>query len=162
MQERIIARIYEWNDRVDALRSSPVAFNADQAWLLLKEEYEEEKEARKNWDIEEIADALADQFIIAIWELRKIGIKQWSFDLCTNKNPFIEKNAHAYFIVAQNAWYALSSVNHAQNWTICDRILTEVIDKLFTRFGDDCYIDENNKFRRSSTYEKPNLSFLLK
>ena len=66
MQERIIARIYEWNDRVDALRSSPVAFNADQAWLLLKEEYEEEKEARKNGDIEEIADALADQFIIAI------------------------------------------------------------------------------------------------
>ena len=68
----------------------------------------------------------------------------------------------ALLAVAQNAWYALSSVNHAQNWTICDRILTEVIDKLFTRFGDDCYIDENNKFRKSSTYEKPNLSFLLK
>lgn len=31
----------------------------------------------------------------------------------------------------------------------------------FTRFGDDAYIDTNNKFIKSKSYRKPNLSAIL-
>ena len=41
-----------------------------------------------------------------------------------------------------------------------NKIFTEVVGKLFTRFGSDCYIDDNNKFRKSTDFVEPNLDFV--
>jgi len=62
----IIRKIYEWNDRVDSMRTSPVKFDLVQALNLLDEEIQELQLGKSKKDRTEIADALADIFVVCI------------------------------------------------------------------------------------------------
>ena len=62
----IIRKIYEWNDRVDSMRTSPVKFDLVQALNLLDEEIQELQLGKSKKDRAEIADALADIFVVCI------------------------------------------------------------------------------------------------
>lgn len=95
--------------------------------------------------------------MVAIGEIRKCAlseeyehIEQWE-----------EKANKAYAdLLVEVRWRTGYAGDQAPNQKK-DQALTAVIDALFTRFGDDAYIDENGKFIKSKGYTKPDLSFLL-
>ena len=163
----IIRKIYEWNDRVDSMRTSPVKFDLVQALNLLDEEIQELQLGKSKKDRAEIADALADIFVVCIWEFKKMGVslekiqtlfdeedklaQRWFHDL-----TIVMKWGHQFLVAACNAIHDLD----LRFPMLRNKILVEVVDKLFTRFGSDCYIDENNKFRKSTDFVEPNLDFV--
>ena len=122
-----VTRIYEWNDRVDTLR------------------------VNKSIQPFEEADALADIFVVCVWELRKLWLSlievqnifdaQWEIDLNWFRHAVIKTlGVNNVFVVSLcDAIRDLDRYFPKQK----DHILTEVIDKLFTRFGTWCYVNES-------------------
>lgn len=163
----IIRKIYEWNDRVDSMRTTPVWFNLSQALWYLDEEIREFNIGKGKKNNVEMADALADIFVVCIWEFKKMGVslekiqtlfdeedklaQRWFHDL-----TIVMKWGHQFLVAACNAIHDLD----LRFPTLRNKILVEVVGKLFTRFGSDCYIDENNKFRKSTDFVEPNLDFV--
>lgn len=163
----IIRKIYEWNDRVDSMRTTPVRFNLSQALWYLDEEIKEFSIGKGKKNNVEMADALADIFVVCIWEFKKMGVslekiqtlfdeedklaQRWFHDL-----TIVMKWGHQFLVAACNAIHDLDLRFPA----LRNKILVEVVGKLFTRFGSDCYIDENNKFRKSTDFVEPNLDFV--
>lgn len=163
-----IKRIYEWNERVDEMRDMamdsviavhdldpknnsvridfPYSLND---WLrMYYEEKQEYTEAMLSGDKQEIVDAIVDQFVIAIGEIRKCAISDYYERIAFWEE--IADNAYNW------SWYD-------NNWVGNDefnKAITEVIDALFTRFWPGAYIDENGKFIKDPNYRKPDLSFI--
>lgn len=165
-----VTRIYEWNDRVDTLRANKAIQPFDlTSWLkILNEERDELHKAQVEHNEIEEADALADIFVVCVWELRKLWLSLIEVQDLFNDQWEIDLNGFR-FAVIKTLW-----VNNMFVVSLCDairdldryfpkqkdHILTEVIDKLFTRFGDGCYVNESNKFIKSSDYIKPDLWFV--
>lgn len=151
-----IQRIYTWNEKVDEMRGITKREYDFNQWLKLY--YEERGEytlARLASDPLEAVDAIVDQFVVAIGEIRKCALSD-EYD----KIDFWEDKAIvAYDHLYDTFWDIDDSIDSAHIKR--DKALTAVIDALFTRFGDDAYIDENGKFIKSKWYTKPDLSFLL-
>jgi hypothetical protein len=96
-----------------------------------------------------MADALADQIVVCLGEIRKMMRYGWG---TMNDLLFFVGTMEDATIAMMMQFWADES----------EKIMVEVVSKLFTRFWDDCYINEYNKFKKSSVYEKPDLSFLIK
>jgi len=177
-----IQRIYEFNQKIDEMRMKSYGLQSIEDYYKfweysfnngLRMYYEERGEysaALIAKDPLEVVDAIVDQFVVAIGEIRKCALADEY-----EKIDFWETKA-------QNAYWGLD--NYISNYTrdkfkesgkqlyseeiynLCEERMQEsftaVIDALFTRFGDDAYIDENGKFIKSKWYTKPDLSFLLK
>lgn len=164
-----INNIYEWNKQVDEMRMKSLGIQSIEDYYAfwgysynhgLRMYYEERGEYTDAILTDkplEAVDAIVDQFVVAIGEIRKCAlgeeyqyIEQWE-----------EKANKAYAdLLVEVRWrtgYTGDQALHQKR----DKALTEVIDALFTRFGDDAYIDENGKFIKSKGYTKPDLSFLL-
>lgn len=164
-----INNIYEWNKRVDEMRMKSLGiqsiddyytfgtYNFKNGLRMYYEERNEYTTARLAGDSLEAVDAIVDQFVVAIGEIRKCAlgeeyqyIEQWE-----------EKANKAYAdLLVEVRWYTGYTGDQALHQKR-DQALTEVIDALFCRFWDDAYIDENGKFIKSKGYKKPDLSFLL-
>lgn len=174
---KYIQRIYSWNQRVDEMRSiaiSPIGwYNKDYHFnnglRLLYEEKNEYTEAKLADDKEEMVDALIDQFVVAIWEIRKCSLADdyqhidfWE-DEANNAYGWIDS---ACFDIAEKILASDEPIAYANISSLWDKLMsqaiTEVLDALFTRFWDDAYIDEDWKFIKSKSYRKPDLSFLTK
>ena len=176
-----IQRIYDFNQKIDEMRMKSLGiqsiddyyifweYSFNNGLRMYLEERGEYTTARLANDPLEAVDAIVDQFVVAIGEIRKCAL---SDDY--EKIDFWETRA-------QTAYWDLD--NYISNYTrdqfkesgkqlysdelynLCEervqKSLTAVIDALFTRFWDDAYIDENGKFIKSKGYTKPDLSFLL-
>lgn len=168
-----VERVYSWNKQVDEMRAKVLGipsiddyytfgtYNFKNGLRLYYEERGEYTDAILTDKPLDAVDAIIDQFVVAIGEIRKCAlgeeyqyIEQWE-----------EKAIKAYFRLT----YEISDVAYNFTKDMCrdvrdlrDQALTEVIDALFTRFGDDAYIDENGKFIKSKSFREPDLSFLLK
>ncbi len=176
-----IVRIYEWNKRVDEMRISAITDVVEREALSIMSDrtevyhirrwysfnngarnyYEERNEyttARLAGDSLEAVDAIVDQFVVAIGEIRKCALSNEY-----HKIDFWEEKANeAYeYLLVELKWYTGYTGDRGLREKR-ENALTAVIDALFTRFGDDAYIDENGKFIKSKGYTKPDLSFLLK
>lgn len=139
-------------------------------WLkMYYEEKNEYTEAKLSWDIEEQVDALIDQFIVAIWEIRKCSladdyqhIEFWE-DEANNAYWRIDS---VCFDIAEKRFASDEPIAYTDISSLWDSIMNqaikEVLDALFTRFWDDAYIDASWKFIKSKSYRKPDLSFLIK
>lgn len=100
-----IQRIYEWNDRVDEMRGETNrAYNLNDGLRMYYEEKQEYTDAMLSGDKQEAVDAIIDQFVIAIGEIRKCAL---SDDY--EKIEFWEKKA-------QEAYWELDT--HISNLTI--------------------------------------------
>ena len=164
-----INNIYEWNKRVDEMRAKVLGipsiedyytfgtYNFKNGLRLYYEERGEYTDAILTDKPLDAVDAIIDQFVVAIGEIRKCAlgeeyqyIEQWE-----------EKANKAYAdLLVEVRWrtgYTGDQALHQKR----DQALTKVINALFTRFGDDAYIDENGKFIKSKGYTKPDLSFLV-
>lgn len=176
-----INNIYEWNKQVDEMRAKALGissiddyytfgtYNFKNGLRLYYEERGEYTTGKLEDNILDQVDALIDQFVVAVGEIRKCAladdyehIEFWEDkarmaydDLSRSIEDYIY---HQYIedIEADNI-KEYPSISNLQQ-----QALTEVIDALFTRFGDDAYIDENGKFIKSKSFREPNLSFLLK
>lgn len=183
-----IQRIYSWNQRVDEMRdnkfpsnkypaSTPAwylqqvlaSYNFNNGLRLLYEEKNEYTKAKLANDKEEQVDALIDQFVVAIWEIRKCSLADdyqhiafWE-DEANNAYWWIDS---ACFDIAEKRLASDEPIAYTDVSSLWDSIMNqaikEVLDALFTRFWDDAYIDENGKFIKSKSYRKPDLSFLTK
>ncbi len=164
-----IQRIYEWNAKVDEMRMKSLGIQSIEDYYAfwdysynhgLRMYYEERGEytdailTDKPLDA---VDAIIDQFVVAIGEIRKCAlgeeyerIEWWE-----------EKANQAYEdLLVEVSWRTGYTGDQSPNQKK-DQALTEVIDALFTRFGDDAYIDDNGKFIKSKSFREPDLSFLL-
>ena len=166
-----IQRIYEWNERVDEMRMESLDIPSIQDYYTfgnydfqngLRMYYEERGEyttAMLQAKTLDAIDALVDQFVVAIWEIRKCALSE-----AYEHIEFWEARVKdAYWKITD----LIQSYNRASNIEemlandeLLQRCFREVIDKLFTRFGDDCYIDENGKFKKSTDFQEPDFSFL--
>ena len=177
-----IEKIYSWNQRVDEMRvwnyPTPCGieifyqeqwYNFNNGLRLLYEEKNEYTEAKLANDKEEMIDALIDQFIVAIWEIRKCSLADdyqhidfWE-DQANNAYGCIDG---ACFDIAEKRLPSDEPIAYTDISSLWDAIMhkaiTEVLDALDTRFGDDAYIDEFGKFIKSKSYRNPDLSFLTK
>lgn len=176
-----VEKIYSWNQRVDEMRSiaiSPIGwYNKDYHFnnglRLLYEEKNEYTEAKLSGDIEEQVDALIDQFVVAIWEIRKCSLSDSyeHIEFWEDEANYVYNYLHRFCIdTSEKRLESISNpeipVSYNEVYKIWNEIMhkaiIEVIDALFTRFGDDAYIDESWKFIKSKSYRKPDLSFLTK
>lgn len=187
-----VERVYSWNKRVDEMRIAYIKERELEPprWVLIESSddyhkykwynfndglrmyYEERNEyttAKLNNDKEEMVDAVIDQFVVAIWEIRKCALSDnyerimfWE-DEANNAYGTIDGIC---FDIAEARFSSDEPVAYADVSKLGDEILnaciTEVLDALDTRFWDDAYIDENGKFIKSNSYRKPDLSFLTK
>lgn len=134
------------------------------------EERGEYTTARLAGDQLEAVDAIVDQFVVAIGEIRKCALadEYYKIDFWEAKannaywdlENYISNHTRDQFKESGKELYSDDFCNLREERV--QQALTEVIDALFTRFGDDAYIDENGKFIKSKGYTKPDLSFLLK
>lgn len=160
--------IYDFNQKIDEMRMKSLGFQSIEDYYIFwmysfnnglrmyLEERGEYTTARLANDPLEAVDAIVDQFVVAIGEIRKCALSDEY-----EKIDFWETKAiQAY----DNLYDTLWDIEDDIDWPkiLRDKALTAVIDALFTRFGDDAYIDENGKFIKSKGYTKPDLSFLLK
>jgi len=165
-----INNIYEWNKRVDEMRAKVLGipsiedyytfgtYNFKNGLRLYYEERGEYTDAILTDKPLDAVDAIIDQFVVAIGEIRKCAlgeeyqyIEQWE-----------EKANKAYAdLLVEVRWRTGYTGDRALREKR-EEAIEAVIDALFTRFGDDAYIDENWKFIKSKGYTKPDLSFLLK
>lgn len=189
-----VERIYDWNQKVDEMRIAfvkevqsylprwtkvPVIetpadyqryhwYNFNDGLRIFYEERNEYTQAKLNNDKEEMVDALIDQFIVAIGEIRKCALSDnyehiafWE-DEANNAYGTVDGIC---FDIAEARLASDEPIAYADISKLSDDIMnaciTEVLDALFTRFGDDAYIDGNNKFIKSKSYRKPNLSSIL-
>ena len=182
-----IQRIYEWNAKVDEMRMKSLGiqsiddyyefmtndFNGyffNHGLRMYLEERHEYTTARLAGDNLEAVDAIVDQFVVAIGEIRKCALSDeyekidfWETkarvaydDLGDWVKEFAFNKHITYYKYLEDCHGPAPSPTMFQQ-----QALTAVIDALFTRFGDDAYIDENGKFIKSKGYTKPDLSFLL-
>ena len=165
-----IQRIYEWNAKVDEIRMKSLNIPSIEDYYTfweysynngLRNFYEERWEytlARLVNDSLEAVDAIVDQFVVAIGEIRKCALADEY-----EKIDFWETKANeAYeYLLVELKWYTGYTGDRGLQEKR-EKAITAVIDALFTRFWDDAYIDENGKFIKSKGYTKPDLSFLLK
>lgn len=174
-----IQRIYSWNEQVDFLRIENICTDRPYStmelyetkwydfntWLrMYYEEKNEYTEAKLANDIEEQVDALIDQFIVAIGEIRKCSLA----DDYQHIDFWEDKSYESYSdllhcingisLVEWSIWEEY--VDEKNSYSIRDRAITEVLDALDTRFGADCYVNNEWKFVKSTDYRKPDLSFL--
>ena len=163
-----IQRIYDFNQKIDDMRMKSLGIQSIEDYYTfweysinsgLRMYYEERWEhtlARLANDSLEAVDAIVDQFVVAIGEIRKCAL----FDNYEKIDFWETKAIQAY----DNLYDTLWGIEGDIDWPkiLRDKALTAVIDALFTRFWDDAYIDENGKFIKSKGYTKPDLSFLLK
>ena len=98
-----------------------------------------------------MVDALIDQFIVAIGEIRKCALS----DNYEHIEFWEDKVNESLRTLSYELCVFLKTSR------LIDACITEVLDALFTRFGDDAYIDSKNKFIKSKSYRKPNLSAIL-
>ncbi len=164
-----IQRIYEFNQKIDEMRMKSLGIQSIEDYYTfweysynhgLRMYYEERGEyttARLASDPLEAVDAIVDQFIVAIGEIRKCALSDEY-----EKIDFWETKANdAYdYLLVEMKWYTGYTGDRALREKRED-VIEAVIDALFTRFWDDAYINENGKFIKSKGYTKPDLSFLL-
>lgn len=155
-----IQRIYSWNAKVDEMRwITKREYDFNNGLKLFYEEKNEYTKAKIANDTEEMIDALVDQFVVAIGEIRKCALA----DDYENIDFWEDKANDAYgfiFIELTEVYQKEEPVSYDYIEELQDKCITEVIDALFTRFWYDAYIDENGKFIKSKSYRKPDLSFL--
>ena len=176
-----IQRIYEWNEKVDEMRMKSLGIQSIEDYYAfwdysynhgLRMYYEERGEyttARLAGDSLEAVDALVDQFVVAIGEIRKCALSDEY-----EKIDFWEGRANNAYWDLENyiTTYTRDQLKASGKELFSDEAynsfeertqqsLTAVIDALFTRFGEDAYIDDNGKFIKSKGYTKPDLSFLV-
>lgn len=171
-----IQRIYEWNERVDEMRMQSLVIPSIKDYYAfgdydfkngLRMYYEERGEfttAMLQAKTLDAIDALVDQFVVAIGEIRKCALSE-SYE---HIHGWEEKSLDAYSYLR----YEISGIIYSKYnddddtvdteliWDLRHKAITEVIDALFTRFWDDCYIDDNGKFKKSTDFQEPDLSFL--
>lgn len=164
-----ITRVYDWNQKVDLIRwVINMDYNFNNWLLIYYEEKNEYTQAKLNNDKEEMVDALIDQFIVAIGEIRKCSLS----DNYEHIEFWEDEANNAYgsldgvcFDIAEARLASDEPIAYADISKLSDDIMnaciTEVLDALYSRFGDDAYIDSNNKFIKSKSYRKPNLSSIL-
>lgn len=180
-----VKEIYRWNEEVDMMRVAKIEkdrmrfFDSREihdsvsyhwevgydfnAWLrLLYEERWEYTTGKLEDNLLDQVDALIDQFVVAVGEIRKCALADdyehiafWE-DKATKAYRWMTENIYGYSVKAgSNIWFTMLD-------ELINKCLTEVISKLFTRLGWDSYIDENGKFKKRSDFQEPDLSFLLK
>ena len=176
-----IQRIYEWNDRVDEMRMQALGIKSIEDYYQfgeysfnngLRMYYEERGEytqAMLNGDSPEAVDAIVDQFAVCIGEIRKCAladeyekIEFWETkanNAYWDLENYITTYTRNQLKVSGKELFSDEAYNSFEDRT--QNALKAVIDALFTRFGDDAYIDENGKFIKSKSYRKPDLSFLF-
>ena len=177
-----IQRIYEFNQKIDEMRMKSLGIQSIEDYYtfweysfnnglrMYLEERGEHTIARLANDPLEVVDAIVDQFVVAIGEIRKCALSD-NYE----KIDFWETKANEayWYLDVYIRKYTLDQLDGSEEEAWLDEFydlheervqqsLTAVIDALFTRFGDDAYIDENGKFIKSKGYTKPDLSFLLK
>ena len=179
-----IQRIYSWNEQVDFLRIENICTDRPYStmelyetkwydfntWLrMYYEEKNEYTEAKLANDVEEQVDALIDQFVVAIGEIRKCSLSDdyqhidfWE-DQANNAYGWIDSICFeiAEKILASDEPIAYANISSLWD-AIMHKAITEVLDALDTRFGADCYVNNEWKFVKSTDYRKPDLSFLKK
>ncbi len=172
-----VERIYDWNQKVDEMRIAFIKevhsylprwtkvpaietpadyqryhwYNFNDGLRIFYEERNEYTQAKLNNDKEEMVDALIDQFIVAIGEIRKCALS----DNYEHIEFWEDKVNESLRTLSYELCVFLKTSR------LIDACITEVLDALFTRFGDDAYIDSKNKFIKSKSYRKPNLSAIL-
>jgi len=170
-----IQRIYEFNQKIDEMRMKSYGIQSIDDyyqfweysfnnWLrMYMEERGEYTTARLAGDSLDAVDAIIDQFVVAIGEIRKCALSDnyKKIDFWETKARVAYDDLYIYVDQFSEERY-YDSVCLLPPHLLRQQALTEVIDALFTRFWDDAYIDENGKFIKSKGYTKPDLSFLLK
>lgn len=164
-----INNIYEWNKRVDEMRAKVLGipsiedyytfgtYNFKNGLRLYYEERGEYTDAILTDKPLDAVDAIIDQFVVAIGEIRKCALSDEY-----EKIDFWETKANeAYdYLLVEMKWYTGYTGDRALREKR-EEAIEAVIDALFTRFGDDAYIDENGKFIKSKSFREPDLSFLV-
>lgn len=169
-----IQRIYDWNDKVDEMRAESLGIQSIEDYYTfweysfnngLRMYYEERGEyttARLASDSLEAVDAIVDQFVVAIGEIRKCALsdeyEKIDFWETRAQNAYRKYTRDQLDGSEEEAWF--DEFYNLREERV-QQALKAVIDALFTRFWDDAYIDENGKFIKSKGYTKPDLSFLV-
>lgn len=177
-----IQRIYDFNQKIDEMRMKSLGIQSIEDYYkfweysfnnglrMYLEERGEYTLARLANDSLEAVDAIVDQFVVAIGEIRKCALSDnyEKIDFWETKaneaywdlDTYITTYTRNQLKVSGKELFSDEAYNSFEDRT--QNALKAVIDALFTRFWDDAYIDENGKFIKSKGYTKPDLSFLLK
>ena len=166
-----IQRIYEWNERVDEMRMKSLEIPSIEDYYTfgtydfkngLRMYYEERGEhttAKLEDNLPDQVDALVDQFVVAIGEIRKCALSE-SYEHIDFWEARAKEADWEMDAIISNLFKFENIEQIEQAKKLLHRCFREVIDKLFTRFGADCYIDENGKFKKSTDFQEPDFSFL--